>query len=69
MRENIEEVDVLLEENAKMNATLGKDSTLEEREKVRWHIIRNINKIKDLCLVTYNIIKVDDNHKKQNELC
>ena len=65
MRENIEEVDVLLEENAKLNATLGKDSTPEEREKVRWHIIRNINKIKDLCSITYNIIKQDDNHKKQ----
>lgn len=62
-RVNIEAVDELLKENAGYNATLGNDSTDEERSKVRWHIIRNVNKIKDLCAYTYNIISADDNHK------
>lgn len=62
-RQNVEEVDVILEENAKLNATLGDDSTDEEIHKVKWHLVRNVNKIKELCGYTYNILKDDDNHK------
>ena len=66
-RKNVDEVDELLQANSALNATLGKDSTIEEREKVRWHIIRNINKIKDLCPYIYGIISIDDNHKAKND--
>ena len=63
-RVNIEEVDELLRENSALNASLGNDSTEDEVAKVKWHLIRNINKIKDLCLYTFNIVAVDDNHRK-----
>jgi hypothetical protein len=64
-RQNVKEVDELLRQNAGLNATLGTDSTLEEINKVKWHLNRNIGKIKALCLFTYNRIKEDDNSKIQ----
>jgi hypothetical protein len=62
-RKNVKRVDVLLRQNASLNATLGTDSTKSEIETVRKSIRANIRKIKELCPHTYSVIVIDDNHK------
>ena len=62
-RKNVKRVDVLLRQNASLNASLGIDSTKTEIETVRKEIRVNIRKIKSLCPYTYSVINIDDNHK------
>ena len=66
-RKNVKRVDRLLQTNAALNATLGKDSTHAERVDVKREIRANIKKMKDLCPYIYGIISLDDNHKSSND--